>query len=420
MKAGFAQVDLTPPIGTLLAGYKKYRKSDGVHDPICGKILIIEFQNELFCFIQMDVICVETYFVEIIYEQIKQFGIKRSHLIIGANHTHSGPMGLCNNADGITKGLEAVFGDYDEKLVKNYAVTLVDGVKRAIANKIDAKIAVGTTCVEGVASERHKRNIEENNQLFAIQFIREDGKNIVVYNFSCHPTVLSQENLKITNDLTYGVGVAIGHEYDMIMFFNGASGDRSTRFTREKASFEETRRLGKILGTKIIETLNTPQYEGPLTTLEIKQYKTNLKLKKIRKLQELETIEARLQRKLMDTNNSVLSKEEGLALKAQAEGIYMELSFARAFEGEKQLEIEINIIKLNEWYLVTIPGELFSTLGKLLGDTVVFGYVNGYYLYVVDQEAYGENYYEVCTSIFEKGEGEKLINFIIEKIASDF
>ena len=34
IKAGFARVDVTPPLGTLIAGYFNERKSDGVRDPI--------------------------------------------------------------------------------------------------------------------------------------------------------------------------------------------------------------------------------------------------------------------------------------------------------------------------------------------------------------------------------------------------
>ena len=44
IKAGFARVDVTPPLGTPIAGYFNVRKSDGVRDPI--ELNAIAFGNE--------------------------------------------------------------------------------------------------------------------------------------------------------------------------------------------------------------------------------------------------------------------------------------------------------------------------------------------------------------------------------------
>ena len=44
IKAGFARVDVTPPLGTPIAGYFKQRLSNGVLDPI--ELNAIAFGNE--------------------------------------------------------------------------------------------------------------------------------------------------------------------------------------------------------------------------------------------------------------------------------------------------------------------------------------------------------------------------------------
>ena len=41
-KAGAASVDITPPVGTPMAGYYAERLSQGVHDPLYAKAVVME------------------------------------------------------------------------------------------------------------------------------------------------------------------------------------------------------------------------------------------------------------------------------------------------------------------------------------------------------------------------------------------
>ena len=41
LRAGTAQVVITPPTGTPMAGYYHARGADGVLDPLCGKALVM-------------------------------------------------------------------------------------------------------------------------------------------------------------------------------------------------------------------------------------------------------------------------------------------------------------------------------------------------------------------------------------------
>ena len=42
LKAGFARVDITPPLGTTLAGYPRTRYADGVLDPLTASAVVFD------------------------------------------------------------------------------------------------------------------------------------------------------------------------------------------------------------------------------------------------------------------------------------------------------------------------------------------------------------------------------------------
>ena len=72
------------------------------------------------------------------------------------------------------------------------------------------------------------------------------------------------------------------------------------------------------------------------------------------------------------------------------------------------------LMTLQNISIAVIPGELFSTLGLPLKKEgiEIFGYGNGYYLYLADKSSYDQMVYEAISSPFEKGVGE----FLTEEI----
>ena len=42
IRAGVAEIDITPPVGHLMAGYFDERRATGVHDPLKAKAIVIQ------------------------------------------------------------------------------------------------------------------------------------------------------------------------------------------------------------------------------------------------------------------------------------------------------------------------------------------------------------------------------------------
>lgn len=422
-RVGFSQVNITPSIGVLLSGYDDFRPSKGVHDELFGRILIIDNKEELLCFIQMDVLCVENYFVEKLYDKVKYLGIKKNNIIVGATHTHSGPKGVSDNINGVFKGLEGVFGDYNKELVEDYVCKLAEGVKTALDNREKCEIKIGTSNIYDVCSERHSIKFPWDTGLFTMEFMFSNGRKVLMYNFSCHPTIMNQENLYITADLPYGVLKYLEDLYDMIIFTNGSAGDISTRFTRKESSFDEVDRLGENLANAIKSSLENPIYKGTINEVKANSYNLDLEIKDIDSVENIEKTLYKLKRKVEEANKDGISPSDLRLIESEYEGACTNLRFAKYLDKMDKLNIEVNIIKINYWNFITIPGELFSSLGKKIkeaGKNIILGYTNGYYLYFADEKSFDSKYYEASSSIIKRGQAEKIVSFILDKLKEDF
>ncbi len=92
IRAGSARVEITPPIGTALAGYFTPRFSDRVEDPLHAKALVLESGGERIALVSCDVICMPAAIADRARELIeRRTGIPAGNVLICATHTHTGP-----------------------------------------------------------------------------------------------------------------------------------------------------------------------------------------------------------------------------------------------------------------------------------------------------------------------------------------
>ena len=88
---------------------------------------------------------------------------------------------------------------------------------------------------------------------------------------------------------------------------------------------------------------------------------------------------------------------------------------ARQYEGRAEVEAELHGIRIGDVALVGFPGEPFAELGAQVKarspfpHTLFSGYTNDYLGYLPTTEAYPDGGYEVDTSPFRPGSGERLV-----------
>ncbi len=89
---GASEIDITPPVGTLLAGSLVPRVSTGIQDPLYVKSIVIESSGVKLACVIFDLIAVERELLEnAISIASQKTGIPEQNIVWAATHTHTGP-----------------------------------------------------------------------------------------------------------------------------------------------------------------------------------------------------------------------------------------------------------------------------------------------------------------------------------------
>ena len=93
LKAGLAEVDVTPPLGIALSGHWHIRHADQVRDPLFAHALVLDDGAAPICLITVDVLSLQRGTVLRCREAIAQAtGLAPERIGISATHTHYGPL----------------------------------------------------------------------------------------------------------------------------------------------------------------------------------------------------------------------------------------------------------------------------------------------------------------------------------------
>ena len=409
---GFSSITINPKLNTLLSGSPPLRIYKKKHSDLWLRAFLID-DGENTLFLGLDTLAIDNYFYEMIIERLVQYGINKEHVIVNATHTHSGPEGLVNTRNGILKGLNGLFGDYQNEYAQLILEKIEKVVKECLANK--EKLLTYRVCrgsILGIGSERHDKRLPGDNSIVCWSFETVSNKKILFYNFSCHPTVLNGPSEYLSSDFPGEVAKILSNEYVSVNFINGNCGDISTRFSRSKDSVADIEKYGKMLAGKIKKLLDNAKSEKQIK-IQLRQVSYILKANTFGNVNSAEKKLESALRNAKKTNNLTIGERR--VIESYAEGAKTNLALARNFKNIKEIEIKITFLKLNNEMFVSIPGELFSSLANTLKKSLkinFFGFTNGYSLYIPDEEAYKKGYYEALSSIYKKGQGEQLMKYI--------
>lgn len=407
MRIGFAKMEITPPLGTELGGYAGYRPCSGVHDPLYCKAVVLEQDGVRYGLIALDLMCADESLHQKIAEAVADLGLSKERLIVCAIHSHAAPAGLVPGKGALAKvnstitPRNAEFADYIRQVIDAAAVCC--GRAAAGLERFEVRTARGAA--PAIGSERHTGKAPMG-ELTVVQVKTESGKNLVIYNFPCHPTVTNAANLQVSTDFVAGIEAQLGA--DMAIFLNGAAGDISTRYTRRESSFTECERMGKIAGAQVLKVMENAPFVQP----SLKGIHANITLD-ARQVDTLENAENALREHTQRWQEAVSRGEDAMTvriLKSYVEGAGVNLEFAQTMDGIRELNLPVTVFRFCGLDFISIPGELFSTLKP--ENTSVIAYANGYYRYICDENAYEAGYYEAMAAIVARGQGEHLMKEI--------
>ncbi|HJQ22871.1 MAG TPA: neutral/alkaline non-lysosomal ceramidase N-terminal domain-containing protein [Blastocatellia bacterium] len=377
--AGTGKSDITPPVGTPLAGYgaRLGKPSTGVHDPTEARALVIDNGTEKIAFLSVDHLGFDHAMVERIRELVnKATGIAPDHVFVMSSHTHSG-------GGAYLEPFPILAGRYDAGVRDAYSEHAARAVIAACQRMRPARIAFGAGEARGISRFRSSwppaGPIDPEVGVIRVDAADTGKPMAVLMNFAAHPTVVGDKNFEFSADYVYYARRAleqmIGGDV-MAIFANGAQGTVAPRAFQGKDEFQRAENVGTILAAEVFKVtlMVTPQ----------------------------DAVDIRLVRHTFQAQTVSPPRAP------------VRITLPPAYDTEV-----CGISFDNRIAFVTIPGELSSILnfqvkerGKLLGfeKTFLLGLTNDALGYIITEDEYRHGTYESSISLFGPGWGSFITN----------
>jgi hypothetical protein len=158
LAVGFAEADITPPLGFPMAGYYHERLATETHDPLKAKAIVFLQEKEQAALVVCDVTGIaHDLSVEVRRRAAEETGIPAEHIVLSATHSHTAP--------DYTRDLYQYLSDPDAG-AEHYSATLIQRVVEAIARAQAAAAPVEISA--GTA-------VQETPVSFNRRFVMKDG-----------------------------------------------------------------------------------------------------------------------------------------------------------------------------------------------------------------------------------------------------
>lgn len=323
LEAGAATVDVTPPLGTGLAGFGLTRDAESVHDPITARALALRRGSLSAVIVAVDVVGLHHTALGRLRARLAG-RVPPEAVLLAATHTHSGPDTL-----GMW-GLPPIISGIDDEVL----ATVEEGIARAAMTALDRlapvtlRVAQVQAPEEGISRNKRQPDLVDR-AITTLAFDRaDDGRpQATLVHFACHPEGLGSKNEALSADFPW----ALRDEVEAArpapcVYVNGALGGMVTTDQREH-TFAEIERIGRAIGRLSIASV------ASATPVEADLAAASVPLR--------------------------LPVENGRYQLAEDFGIFGD----RAFEDGGHVATEVAALRLGPVSLVTAPGEPLPRVG---------------------------------------------------------
>lgn len=249
LKAGAAEIVITPPVGVELAGYG-FGPSVGMLDDLKAQALVLRDGAEAAAIVTVDLLLVSAGFVARVRERVEAAtGVPGAHVIVAASHSHSAP-----TAQSLRQ-----WGPVDPIYVRTLEDHLVGLVALAAGRCEPARLSWGKGEVRTISENRRQ---SPDGVDWAVPVVRVDTAAgvplAVLANFSCHPVTLHSYRNLLSPDypgtmrrVVRGVLAQTGGT-PVVMFTLGAAGDvNPAGYVAGGTTPARSWQVGAILGCEV-------------------------------------------------------------------------------------------------------------------------------------------------------------------------
>ena len=389
--AGAARVEMTSPVGTPLAGYRRRhgRPSTGVHDPLYARSLALSDGERVVVLVSCELLIIDEDLYQAVLERVERHHhIGRQGLMLWATHTHSGPGGYGHHF------LEQLsMGRYDARVFEQLSDRIAEAALRAIETLQPAAVRGGQAIVEGASRNRLQDGGPTDPAVRALRVDAATGTPLAwLVTFAAHPTVLGAENRFFSGDYPGALMASVERQYPQstCLFAVGAIADQAPVYT-ESDRLDQAQQLGERLAREAVQAINQ---QAPVTQATILAAIDDLSLPPARLRVGWWRLPAWVSERFLDR-------------------------YAR-----------LHAVAVGRWLLLGAPCDMSIAIGRQMSDIarahgwtpLIIGFADDYIGYVLPASDYATRSYEARMSFNGPAIAEELtraLTLIIERLTTE-
>jgi len=374
LTANVATVDITPPLEMkyTLGGYgeRMNKPAEGIHDSIWAKALVLKKGNEKYAIVTIDILGLPSNLKPDLLKRIAAKGWSTENLMLLPSHSHGSLEMAAINSKNVFGVLQ--IGIFQPELLDFFIAKLGKLMTDADRNYREVKIGTGSALLDGLNRNRRGDKIIDN-ELTVTRVELANGQPLAaLVNWTAHPTFIGGDDMLVSAEwpgyLQSEMGKIIGKGVT-IMYYNGAEGDQSPVYKGQGSAYEKIQGYGKIIAGKAFDIYKSIQ---PKTENELAfTYKI------------IDLPEQVAHPDFMETGGA----EYGL--NDETVKVIMDAL------GPKK--VGIGSVKIGDFVLVGIPGELAAELGVKIKQSLkskevkyvaIGGLANEWISYILTEDEY--------------------------------
>ncbi|HXV28037.1 MAG TPA: neutral/alkaline non-lysosomal ceramidase N-terminal domain-containing protein, partial [bacterium] len=266
---GIGKTEITPPLGSPLAGYGKRhgKPSQGVHDPLYARALSLTKNGQTIVFISIDLVLIDDHLRAHIVEKLKPYGLEDKQVLLSATHTHSG-----TGAIGGRFWEKFIMGKFRRTVFEYVTQRIAEAVIQSLNPQTPVTAEYGETDIGELIENRMDRKLNYPGLLRILRFKNAQGeiKGNLVF-MAAHPIILPAANFLFSADFPGVMTREIENQFpeSVGLFINGAAADLRPRIPGEgEDRFERMETYGRALVEKISQIgFVSLSLEGPWMTV---------------------------------------------------------------------------------------------------------------------------------------------------------
>lgn len=401
LQIGYAQIDITPPLGTTMPGYFTERRSTDVLDPLLSKAVVLTQGDTTLAIVMLDLIGVKKDILDTVYPMIeKDTGLKRENIFIHATHTHTG-VTVDEIKDQLPKQVSRAIKQAKENRKPENASAYgeseessVSFIRRYLMKDGSVRTNPGRNNPEVI------RPIGEIDP--AVRILAFNDTKTLLVSHGLHPDCVG--GTLFSADYPYhiaqGVQDSLGSDWN-VLYLNACCGNINhidVNNPDQLKGYEESTRIGKVLAQatlhayKNAEPFPIDQLDAKFETVDTPIRQVPDELLQWAKAQMSENPDEASKRKFNEHTPSHL------------------LALEKMRERDQTHPADIGVMRIGSLALVGLPAEVFVEIGNdirnksLMEHTWVIGITGGYMGYIPHRRGYSEGGYEATYAACRYGE----------------